>query len=175
MVKITDEFRQSTEHHDVRKRASLNGTEHNVFCSARVKNKGNAMSPEPLDARQALTKLCAELRSLHRALVKVAQAEYELGSEPISGPVELLQLLTTHPHFAWLHPLSELMVGIDEVLDQEAISEADKQAIMVQVKSLLSRTDDNPHAFSIRYLEAMHKDPAVAIAHSSVREILASR
>lgn len=133
------------------------------------------MSSEPLDARQALTKLGAELRSLHRALVKVAQAEYELGSEPVGGPVELLQLLTTHPHFSWLHPLSELMVAIDEVLDQDAISEADRQAVMVQVRSLLSRSEDNPHPFSVRYIEAMHKDPAVAMAHASVRQVLGSR
>jgi len=131
------------------------------------------MPPEAVDTRKTLKELATALRGLHQALVKVTRSEYERGSEPVNGPVELLQLLTTHPYFAWLHPLSALMVEVDEVLDKEPIPPARMQAILTQLRSLLSQSGDTPSDFCARYLDAIHRDPAAVIAHSAVRRLIA--
>ena len=131
------------------------------------------MATQTVDTRKTLKELTAALRNLHQALVKVTQTDYERGAEPVNGPVELLQLLTTHPYFAWLHPLSALMVEVDEVLDEDPIPSERMQAVFTQLRSLLSQSGDTPSDFCARYLDAIHRDPAAVIAHSAVRRLIA--
>jgi hypothetical protein len=84
------------------------------------------MPLESTDHKQRLSELSRGLRDLHRALVKAAQTEYEIQWGPVNDPGHLLQLLTKHPEFDWLHQLSEFMVGVDELLDAELVSESDQ-------------------------------------------------
>jgi hypothetical protein len=55
------------------------------------------------------------LRKLHKALIDV-ETQY-FGA--IASPLEHLQLITAHPHFAWLQKLSSLMAELDERLDEK--------------------------------------------------------
>ncbi|MFC3106375.1 hypothetical protein ACFQAT_26620 [Undibacterium arcticum] len=127
-----------------------------------------------MKTRKALDDLNRALRELHQALVKVARHEYEKEWGQVD-PGQLLQLLTRHPQFDWLHQLSEFMVDIDEILDNEMVSKADMRTIFAQAKSMLSQSVTEPSDFSTHYFEAMHGDPAIVMAHANVRRVLASR
>ncbi|MFD2274333.1 hypothetical protein ACFS07_33725 [Undibacterium arcticum] len=101
-----------------------------------------------MKTRKALDDLNRALRELHQALVKVARHEYEKknGGGQVD-PGQLLQLLTRHPQFDWLHQLSEFMVDIDEILDNEMVSKADMRTIFAQAKSMLSQSVTEPSDF----------------------------
>src|SRR5947199_4906200 len=71
--------------------------------------------------KPALLEAAAALREVHRALVQAVRAGYEKEIGPAGGPGEMLRLLTEHPYFAWLHPMSELIVDLDSLLTQEIL------------------------------------------------------
>ncbi|HZW20848.1 hypothetical protein [Noviherbaspirillum sp.] len=123
------------------------------------------------DVRKALVNLTRSLRRLHQALVQTAQREYEKKWGTVDAG-QMLQLLTRHPDFAWLHALSEMMVDIDEILDLEQPAARDAQTAYDAVETLLILKEGNGSDFSSRYFAALHADPAVVIAHVDVLRAL---
>ena len=90
---------------------------------------------------------------------------------------ELLQVLIHDPWFAWLHPLSELIVRIDEMLDEEQPpAEGDLRSLIHQARSLLAPTEQQPEQggspFGSRYFEALQREPSVVLAHAEVSRLL---
>src|ERR687884_1470421 len=71
--------------------------------------------------KPALLEAAAALREVHRTLVQAVRAGYEREIGPAGGPGQMLRLLTEHPYFAWLHPMSELIVDLDALLAQEIL------------------------------------------------------
>src|SRR5208282_2596213 len=59
------------------------------------------------------------LLDLHKALVDAERVSYEKTLGVIQSPNHFLQLLTTDPWFAWLQPLSQLIVAMDEALEEK--------------------------------------------------------
>ena len=124
-----------------------------------------------MDNRKALSDLTQALRGLHQALVQGARREYERQWGEV-GPGQLLQLLTRHPDFDWLHVLSETMVDIDEMLDQERLTSEDVRTVYEDVEKMLAPGESAVSGFSARYVAALQNDPALGIAHMGVRRIL---
>jgi hypothetical protein len=124
-----------------------------------------------MDNRKALSDLTHALRGLHQALVQVVRREYEKQWGAVD-PGQLLQLLTRHPDFDWLHALSEMMVGIDEMLDLEQLTPAEVRTAYDTVEQMLAPGENAPSGFSSRYLAALQDDPALVIAHVGVRRVL---
>ena len=54
------------------------------------------------------------LLGLHKALILAEQVTYERINGRVESTSELLQLVLNDPWFTWLHPLSQLVVRIDE-------------------------------------------------------------
>jgi hypothetical protein len=127
-----------------------------------------------IDNRNTLNDLSRALRGLHQTLVQVVRREYER-EWGVVAPGQLLQLLTRHPDFDWLHVLSEMMVEIDEMLDREQLSAADVRAVRDAVAKMLAPGESVTSGFPERYLAALQNDPAVVIAHTEVRRILNAR
>jgi len=76
------------------------------------------------------------------------------------------------PWFAWLHPLSELVVRIDVAVQPDgAATEADGTMLLEQVEQLLSPAQ-GVEPFARRYYEALQRQPAVITAHGDVRRVL---
>jgi hypothetical protein len=124
-----------------------------------------------MDNRKALSDLTHSLRGLHRALVHTEQREYEKEWGAVN-PGELLQLLTRHPDFDWLHALSEMMVDIDEMLDLDQLTSENVRTVYGQVEKMLEPGESVASGFSARYLAALQRDPALVIAHVAVRRVL---
>src|SRR5258708_39840550 len=71
--------------------------------------------------KPALLEVADALREVHRALVVATRAAYERDVGPAGGPGHMLRLLTEDTFFAWLHPMSELIVDLDALLAQELL------------------------------------------------------
>src|SRR5919201_4371925 len=65
--------------------------------------------------RESLSQVRRTLLELHKALIERERAAYEKGHGAVS-PGEMLQLLIRDAAFSWLHPISELIVRVDELI-----------------------------------------------------------
>ena len=128
--------------------------------------------PERAGMRESLRELSRHLLPLHRALIESARAEYAAMVAPVSGPGHLLQLLNDDPFFAWLKPLTSLIVDIDEMARVD-FTPADFDAIAARVDRLFGNTADPE--FAGHYVPVLQRDVDVAIAHAALRQILARR
>jgi len=130
---------------------------------------------EPEGLRQRLTDLRLALLKLHKALVDSERVGYEKTMGKIQSANHFLQLLTNDPWFAWLHPLSQLIVAMDEALDAEEPLTVDKVEALVQQSQLLLVAAENNDGFSGHYFEAMQRDPDVVLMHAEVVKLRKSQ
>jgi hypothetical protein len=112
------------------------------------------------------------LLRLHKALLEAERASYERGRGSIGGSGEFLQLVLNDPWFAWLRPVSELIVRIDELLEpaQEA-TEAEATAALGRTAALF-RPADGGGEFGRRYREALQQSPDAVLAHGELSRLL---
>ena len=111
------------------------------------------------------------LADLHRRLVDASQRSYEKSHGRVSGPGELLRLLTQDEHFAWLRQLSELLADLDALAAEEATMELAAE-VRGAVDSLVMPPAGEPHAFWGHYSPLLQENPEVAVAHGQVRKLL---
>ena len=122
--------------------------------------------------RRLLTELRRALLPLHKTLLEWERKAYEREHGRKMGAGELLQVIMTAPQFAWLHPISEVIVRIDQALDEEAPdTTVDVDAIVVQARRLVA-PDQTEKPYTERYLKALQEVPDVVVAHGKVAAIL---
>jgi len=133
--------------------------------------------PAPIPATpDALRPHLAALRDavlhLHKALIDSERVSYEQTMGTIPSPGYFLQLLTNDPWFAWLHPLSKLIVAIDETLDAEApLTRSGLDVLVNQTSGLLNPTE-NGEGFAGHYYDALQRDPDVLYAHATTARLV---
>jgi len=126
--------------------------------------------PVPEDLA-ALRPIRGPLLALHKALVDSERVEYEKTIGKILSPNHFLRLLTTDPWFAWLSPLSQLIVSIDEALDsREPLAKSAVSALLEESHRLLTPSETGS-GFAKHYYEAMQRDPGVVLAHGEVARV----
>ena len=112
------------------------------------------------------------LLTLHKTLVDSERVTYEKTVGAIGSPSQFLNLLTTDPWFAWLQPLSQLIVSMDEALDaREPLTEAVVVATVKEANLLLAPSEIG-EGFAHHYFDALQRDPDVVIAHADVMKLL---
>ena len=132
-------------------------------------------SPGPKDVRQRLVELRLALLTLHKALIDSERVSYEKIVGEIKSPNHFLQLLTNDPWFAWLHPLSQLIVAMDEILDgKEPLTVAGVEALVHQADRLITPSESG-EGFGRHYFEALQRDPDVVLAHAAVAKLRSPR
>jgi hypothetical protein len=117
--------------------------------------------------RDNLHELPVLLRHVHRALLDyVAQREHvrERGGA-------LLQRVLDDPLFAWLRELSQAMVLLDEVIEDQQPSDDSLDSVMERLRDMLVRDSGSP--FRVQYLEALQHSPDVVMAHAAVAKRIA--
>ena len=121
--------------------------------------------------RRTLGELRRALLPLHKALLEFERKDYERKHGRVAAG-ELLRVIVTDPQFAWLRPVSELIVRIDQTLDDEAPDTvADVDAIVAQARRLIA-PDETGRPFEQRYLAALQEGPEAVIAHCAVTSVL---
>lgn len=125
--------------------------------------------------RAQLRTLSRALQDVHRSLIGTARDRYELESGLALRRGELLQLLLHDETFAWLRPLSELIVEIDELAARDpAPTPAETSAMRTFVRDFIS-SSDNSDAFGSRYVALLASEPGVAMSHVGLRDALGER
>ena len=135
--------------------------------------------------RESLTDVRRTLLDLHKALIERERAAYEKGHGPVS-PGEMLQLLIRDPSFSWLHPISELIVRVDELISNsndrrrptpgrpvmtpdQVIAEA--EILLLETRELLT-AGDAAGGFRQHYDAVLQADPAIGLMHRAVMTAL---
>ena len=138
-------------------------------------NESKRPTPEQEAIRQPLLELHSSLLKLHKALLDSERVVYEKNVGPIQSPNHFFQLLTNDPWFAWLRPISQLIVAIDETLDaKEPLTNADVDAVMSQSVFLLVPAKSGGE-FGERYVAALQRDPRVVLTHAQVAKRIGSK
>src|SRR5688572_30229445 len=98
-----------------------------------------AKHPKHLDPQQyeQLNHLRRALLALHKALLDHERIRYEQLRGRFESSGELLQLVLNDPWFAWLRPLSGLIVQIDEFVAEDEPPATTAQALLEETGKLL--------------------------------------
>jgi len=123
-------------------------------------------SPERAALRDALREVSKLLLPLHRALIEMAKEDYAFAVAPVK-PSQLLQLLGDDPFFAWLKPVTALIVDIDEMARTD-FETADVAAIADRVDHLFGAGAEG--SFSAQYIPMLQRSVDVAIGHAALRK-----
>ena len=127
-------------------------------------------SPGHERVKQRLSGVRNALLNLHKALIDSERVTYEQTIGAIKSRNDFLQLLILDPWFAWLHPLSQLIVAMDEALDEkEPLTAAGVKALVNQARSLLVVSEQG-EGFSTHYFVALQRDPDVVLAHAEAKK-----
>ena len=126
-----------------------------------------ATTPLAATARLQLEEVRRGLLRVHKALLEDARIRYEREQGRIEGSGALLRLVLNDPWFAWLHPLSGLVVQIDELLAADEPTTTDGEMLLNQARALL-KPDANGEGFQRRYHRAIQDVPDVLIAHVAI-------
>jgi hypothetical protein len=124
--------------------------------------------------RQPLLELRDCLLRLHKTLIDSERVVYEAQVGPIHSPHHFFQLLTNDPWFAWLRPVSQLIVAIDEGLDGEETLTTDSVDALINHAVFLLLPAQTEGDFAERYLAALQRDPKVVLAHAQVAKRVGS-
>jgi hypothetical protein len=113
------------------------------------------------------------LLALHKLLLDHERAAYERSHGRIA-PADYLGLLIDDAAFAWLRPMTELIVRIDEWLDDDARAADAGIAWLDEIARLLA-PDPALHEFHERYAAMLQASPDVVLAHRAVTQALTAR
>jgi hypothetical protein len=113
------------------------------------------------------------LLSLYCALIVAEQITYERVHGRIGSTDELIHLALSHPWFTWLSPVSDLLLRISQLLDDDAfdITHENVEHLLAEVRTL-TRPSIEGDGFERAYYEAMNRAPDAVLAHFNVTRTL---
>jgi len=145
-----------------------------LYCRVKNEKSVKPVRQHPV-ARERVTALREALLRLHKALLESERASYERVFGKIGSPYQFLQLVTNDPWFAWLRPVTQLIVAMDGLLEaKEPFTAAEADALVGRVKALLIPTLDGK-GFSKHYDEALQRDPDVVFAHAAAARLMRTK
>ena len=122
-------------------------------------------------AREALRQASKALIPLHRALIEATRSDYSFAYGPVEQPTQVFRLVSEHPFFAWLRPITSLIVEIDELASRDFdLHEAD--TVARRLDQFFGPEADG--TFAERYVPILQRDVDVAIGHAEVRKAVAA-
>jgi len=128
-----------------------------------------------------LTQVRRTLLDLHKALIDGERAEYEKTHGSVTA-AEMLHLLIRDDRFSWLHPISALIVRVDELISNASErrrpnpahpamtpdqASAESAALLRETRDLLTG-EGAPDGFRDRYDAALRRDSAIVLMHQAV-------
>ena len=119
--------------------------------------------------RTLLRELRNALLHLHKTLIDWQRAEYELDHGPMPAS-QLLQVIFNDQAFAWLRPMSGLIVAIDEALAAKPPESPAVTPLIAQARELAAPAPGSVQ--SARYQAALQELPDAVLAHRDLVTIL---
>ena len=127
------------------------------------------------ELKERLEEVRQVLLTLHKALVDSERVTYEQTVGKIRSPNQFLQLLTNDPWFAWLQPLSQLIVSMDEAIDAKEPLTPETVDAAIKEANLLLVASETGEGFAHHYFDALQRDPNVVMAHGAVMKLVGQR
>jgi hypothetical protein len=121
--------------------------------------------------RQLLFDLRKSLLHLHKTLLDWERAAYERIHGRASAS-ELLKVIVEDPQFAWLRPISELIVRIDETVEADGEDSPADVAMLVGRARAIVAADEAGSPNEQRYYAALQEHPDAVLAHRAVTKVL---
>jgi hypothetical protein len=129
------------------------------------------LKSENKEIRERLQQVRNALLKLHKTLLDSERITYEKTLGKIESPNQFLNLVINDPWFAWLHPLSQLIVSMDEALDEKKpLTAAGVDSFVKQSGGLLVASETG-EGFSRHYFDALQRDPDVVFAHADAAKL----
>lgn len=121
--------------------------------------------------RTTLIDLRRALLHLHKTMLDWERAAFERIHGRLSGS-DLLKAILNDDQFAWLRPMSGLIVRIDEALEENPPDvPADVDAIVTQARRV-TLPDEAGSAYARRYHAALQEHPDAVLAHRDLMAVL---
>ena len=134
------------------------------------------MTDSPVSAAMAAARLRAlrmALLSLHKTLLDHERLRYERRHGRIESAGQALHLVMNDAWFAWLRPMSALVVQADEKLDDDrGVGAADVTAFSAQIRDLLQGSGGGPD-FQTSFQRVLQEAPEAVMAHGRLIAALA--
>ena len=111
------------------------------------------------------------LLSLHKVLIDSELRHYAEDRGPIGGPHQALRLVSSDPWFAWLRPITAIIIDIDErIADPRAVEAADVAAYASRIRTLLTFDIESP--FGTEYRRVLQELPEAVVTHGQLLALL---
>lgn len=135
------------------------------------KMESSLATPDPVRGR--LKRVRERLLTLHKSLLDSERTAYEIVHGQIASPGAFLQMLINDSRFAWLGPITKLLVEIDEKLAAKNPPATDKdfERLISDTRALLSPSRE-ANGFWKHYAGAIERDPGVAQQHQQMEQEL---
>jgi len=120
-----------------------------------------------------LDRMAAAMRTLHKALIDHTQREYERSHGKVTSPYTLFALVTSDPAFAWLQPMTRLIVEMEDLIGrkEQPPAEAEVAEMRKRVDALLT---EKGQPFSDKYLGLLQSSPEIAVENGKLHSTLRS-
>ena len=119
--------------------------------------------------RVLLTELRRLLWQLHKTLIDGQRRVYEHGHGRLQT-TQLLQAIFNDPSFAWLRPMSGLIVRIDEALEVKPPDVSETGPLVAQARELVA--PEAGTGYAQRYHAALQELPEAVLAHRDLVTLL---
>ncbi len=126
------------------------------------------LGPTTDPLRQQLIDIRNDLLSLHKAMLDSERSLYEKVHGPIASPGAFLQLLIGDPWFAWLKPMTALVVEIDETLAARDLADADDFRQLISRAAILLNPEEPNNGFAGHYADVIQRDAGVGHLHAKI-------
>ena len=121
--------------------------------------------------RTRLFKVREALLNLHKELLNVERKRYEQNVGPVANEFEFFRLVTSDHSFAWIGPMTTLIVQIDEkVASKEPISVGEVENLYTETRAVLASPEAT--AFKTEYTQLLQENPGLVMKHSAVMQAL---
>ena len=112
------------------------------------------------------------LSALHRRLLEAARLEYERTHGPVGGPYAFWALLTKDPAFAWLRPMTRLMVQLDDLLSRKGPPPARALLLRMAVRMERLILPKGEREFAANLAALLREDALLAARRADLRRAL---
>lgn len=119
--------------------------------------------------RALLIELRHLLLHLHKTLIDWQRRDYEHAHGRLQT-TQLLQVIFNEPSFAWLRPMSGLIVRIDEALEMKPPEVSETGPLVAQARELVA--PDAGSGYAQRYHAALQELPDAVLAHRDLVTLL---
>lgn len=121
---------------------------------------------------RAITGLRNHLLELHQVLLNYEREMFERERGRVKSPRSFWDMVINDPQFSWLHGLSELIVGIDGMLDSDIpVDQKNIRSLSAYTKKLLTPSKSGT-VFSKNYYRAIQHEPTVALEHGKIMHFM---